>query len=574
MAGTRARGTAAAGTRGLAGGSSAFLDLIQSPDAVGRYVLEIALTPLNAAFTTPTPHTRGTRARGTRGLATSGGEAPVSEGRRILFSDGEYKTSPQDTTRPNVWCEVRITSRADVERAIRITQTASSRAQQTLGEIELNDVDGYIRDLLKDYSIKGQIAEVRYVPINGQWSDSVRILRAFVDGVSRTEGIARIKLRDISSIIDAPLILYKYGGQGLADGGPDLQGTYRPLALGPVRNVKPLLEDSGVWIYRFNNGPHQAIDEVTVAGLPLIKAGTFTGSYSELRGYSSLAEGEWIDAPGLGTFKANFAGGSPGGEVRCSGRGDVSFDGYVDTLGPCALRVIDYLSVDRTLVNVSSFSSLPSYKMQYWFGGGDTPPTGEEIFKAILDPVLGVYGSLFDERFSVGKLTPPEDLPHAQEFVEQEIIKVEEVILEQPPIYLQRMLYNRNNNPLTLEQIGVGLTEDEIEALTLRNPAPAEAFSGETKLRNRDAAEGVLFDTLLTEESDAIAACQLHIDYWSASRRAFEATVTRRGLAVEQATTWRGTHRELPGGIAHTDASVVGRRDDYGNDNVRLRLVV
>lgn len=573
MVGIVTPGTAAAGTRGLAGGSSAFLELLQSNSSVGRYILEVALTPLNVAFATPRPHTYGTKAAGTRSLYSLGGADPLVEGRILSFSDGEYKTSPTDRVRPNFWAEVRILGRADVERSARVSQAAGSRAQVTIGEVEINDADGYLRDILADYSIKGQVGEIRYVPENGEWSDGQTVFRAFVAGVTRREGVARILFKDVASVADAPLNLYRYGGGGRADGGADLQGTYRSWALGEVRNVKPLLEDAGVWIYRFSNSLHSQIDEVTDSGLPLIKDGTFSGSYEQLRG-EALAEGHWIDAPGLGCFKANFAGGSPAGEVRCSGKGDATQEGYVQYLGPCALRVLDMVGVDRTLLDVSSFSSLPNYKMGYWFGGGDTPPNGEEVLKQICDPVLGIYGSLYDERFAIGRLQPPEDLVYAIEFEEPEIVSVEEVLLDQPPIYRQRMLYDRNWDPLDPSDLGGGLTEEQQEALTLRNPAAAEAFRGETLLQNRDAEEGVFYDTLLIEEADAVAACQLHIDMWGPGRRAFEITVNRRGLQASQATTGRLTHRELPNGIsAATDVSIVGRRDNYGDNQIRLKVL-
>lgn len=573
MVGIVTAGAAAAGTRGVSGGSSAFLELLQSVSSVGRYILEVALTPLNAAFADPVPHTHGTKAGGTRSLYSIGGADPLVEGRVLSFSDGEYKTSPTDRVRPNFWAEVRILGRADVERSARVSQAAGSRAQSTLGEVEVNDADGYIRDILSEYSIKGQIGEIRYVPENGEWSDGQTVFRAFIAGVTRRDGVARILFRDVSSVADAPLQLYRYGGGGRSDGGADLQGTYRSWALGEVRNVKPILEDAGVWIYRFSNSLHMQLDEVTDSGLPLIKDGTFSGSYEQLRG-EALDEGHWIDAPGLGCFKANFAGGAPGGEVRCSGKGDATVEGYVQFLGDCALRVLDMVGVDRTLLDVSSFSALPEYKMGYWFGGGDTPPNADEILKQICDPVLGIYGSLYDERFAIGRLRPPEDLIYAIEFEESEIVSVEEVLLDQPPIYRQRMLYNRNQDPLDPSDLAGVMTEEEQEALTLRNPPPAEAFRGETLLQNRDAEEGVFYDTLLIEEADAVAACQIHIDMWGPGRRAFEATVNRRGLQASQATTGRLTHRELPAGLEDaTDAVIVGRRDNYSDNQIRLKVL-
>lgn len=71
-----------------------------------------------------------------------------------------------------------------------------------------------------------------------------------------------------------------------------------------------------------------------------------------------------------------------------------------------------------------------------------------------------------------------------------------------------------------------------------------------------------------------MAACQLHIDMWGPGRRAFEITVNRRGLQASQATTGRLTHRELPNGIsAATDVSIVGRRDNYGDNQIRLKVL-
>lgn len=575
MAGTRAHGTIAAGTRDLVGSSGLFLDLINSADGVGRYVVEVGLTPLNAAFQAPVPHTWGTKAGGTRSLAAIGGVSPLAEGRRILLSDGEYKTTPTDPTRPNLWCEVRITDQADIERRVQISQTASSRAQATIGEIELADADRYIWDILNNYTLAGQVADVHYVPVNGRWTDGRRIYRGIVDSLSRSSGLARISFRDISSIANVALSLHRYRGTGLAEGGADLEGTYRPLVLGYANNMAPLQEDRGQSIWRFNNGPHDGIDVVTDQGLPLIKVGNFTGSYAELRGYSSLNEGEWIDAPGLGVFKARFAGGSPGGEVRCSGRGDKNFAGYVDTLGDCALKVLDYCGVDRTLVDITSFSSLPSYRMGYVFPSGDTPPNGEGILREIMDPVLGVYGSLFDERFSVARLRPPDQLTYSQEFVENEIISVDEIRLGQPPIYRQQMLYGRNHAPLSEDQLGAGLTESQRNAAILRNPAPATVSFGQAKLQNRDAEEGVVFDTLIIAEADATAAAQMQVDFWKSSRRAFEVTLPRRGLVAQVGTTCRFTHFDLPGGSSTAiDATVVGRRDDYAEDQVRLTIIV
>lgn len=573
MTGFWPQGAYPAGTLELAGNDTSFLDFIRDPIAVGVYTLEIGLTPINIEFNTPKPPTHGTFAGGTRSLARYGDAIPLGAGAKLLFSDREFCTRPDDRIRPNIWSHVRITDRADIERSLAGVGTGASAAQVTLGEIELADGDGFIRDVLRSYTVKGQVAEVRYQPQNGPWSSGRRIWRGIVSGATRTSGVVRISFRDISSSLAKPLSLYRYAGSGLSDGYAALAGTYRPLVIGRVRNIDPPLEDQGKYIYRFSNLGHQEVEEVTVSGLALEKAGVHAGDYASLR-LLEMEEGTWIDAPALGVFRAEFAGGSPGGEVRCTGRGDTSYDGYVSRLPGAALRVVDYCSLDRSFVDVSSFSALPDYKIGYYFPGGAEPPTGEDILKKLLRPVLGVYGSLQDERFSVGVLSPPEETAHSAEFVEEQILSVDEVGTEFPHLYRQRMIYDLNWAPNNESELGAGLTASEKNYLTIGHPPPAEAARGNALLQNRDAEEGPLIETYLTEEADAIACCATYISFFGPTRRPFEVTVPREGLTIDQATVWRGAHPDLPGGSESSAGTVLQRRDDYAEGKVVLTVYI
>lgn len=448
----------------------------------------------------------------------------------LFLSDYPYRTKPDDPLMPNLWTEARMTRRADVQQSAPVAQGASSSSQQTTGDLEFADNDGYLRDISDLYSFEGRPAKIHIVQIGVPWTGITTISQSLVSHMTRPKGKARFSLKDASSIIDKSLVTRIYGGDGLRDGTPELKGTAPPIGFGECLYAKPLLEDPSIYLYRLSDFSINAVSVVEESGL----AFTFdedVATYELLRlKADTLAEGQYATCLDDGSIVIKFAGGSPGDSeaIRVSFEGDKSSGTYVSFMGDVMLSMLRYaMGINESQINAVSFDALPKHKVSYYFGGGTDSPTGVQAFFKIIGPAFGVFGSVEDDRIGAKLFFPPADQAASATFIKNEVYSSVEVRPPQSAIWSQSIGWGPNQNPYTEEQLlAAGLTTTEVEERTRAFEGTYKDESASIKASNAEAVIGKYANSVYDEEAGAIDAVSRVMGVWGVDSKTFEVELT------------------------------------------------
>lgn len=467
---------------------------------------------------------------------------------RLMLSDAPYRTAPDDPLWPNMWTEARMTRRADIEQSAPVSQGAGRRAQETTGDLEFSDDDGYLRGVTDLYSFDGRPANIYLAGVGRPWADAVRISAARVANSTRSRNSTRIALEDAASALDAPLIPRIYGGGGLRDGSPELKGSSPPGGWGLVRHARPLLEDPGIYIYRLADEAINSVVAVEEAGLAFAYAGD-VASYELLRvRVGEIAEGSYASCLDDGSIAIRFAGGSPAypDAIRATFEGAKSGGSYVAFLGDVLFAMLRYsMGLPGALIDRQSLQALPREKISYYFPGGAPSPTGAQALNDIMESAYGAFGSIDSTRIGARLFYPPSDQSAAITLREEEIFSADEVAAPQAPIYLQEIGWGPNWSPLRREDIVAPLSEPEIAARTQEFAGVARVANAAARASNVKAVAGALIRGVFDEESPSREAAQRIVDIWSANAKTFEIEAAFVAADVARGSVISMTHRDL-----------------------------
>lgn len=482
---------------------------------------------------------------GVPGEIVSPAVAPIT----LFLSDYRYRTKPDDLVRPNLWTEVRMTRRADVTQSAPVSQGASRRSQETAGDLEFADNDGYLRDLSDAYSFDNRPAKIHVVEISQPWTAITTISQSVVKNFTRSKGSARFNLEDASNILDTPLVTRVYGGTGLRDGSPELTDTAPPIGYGLCKYAKPLLEDPGIYLYRLSDFSINAVHAVEESGLEF----TFdedVSTYELLRlKADTLAEGEYATCLADGSILIKFAGGEPNDPdaIRVTFEGDKSGGTYVSFIGDVMLNMLQYaMGIPDSQIEAVSFDALPQHKISYYFGGGATSPTGAQAFNTIMESAFGAFGSVNDERIGVRLFYPPADQSASDMLTSNEIYSVDEVAPPQLPIWSQSMGWGPNQDPYTQEQLETGsLTASEIEERTRSFEGTYKDQSANVLASNAKAVIGSFINGVFDEEDGAIDSVQRLMGVWGVNSKTFEIETSFVAAGFVRGSVISITHDDL-----------------------------
>lgn len=467
----------------------------------------------------------------------------------LWLSDYSYRTKPNDLLRPNLWTEARMTRRADIEQTAPISQGAARRAQETTGDLEFADNDGFIRGETSAYSFEQRPAKIHLVQVGRPWSEATTVSQAIVESITRSNGSARVNLEDAASIIDTPLVTRIYGGTGLRDGTTELTGTSPPGAWGYIRQAKPLLEDPSLWIFRLADEPINAVYKVEERGLAF-NFDTNVDSYNLLRlRASEMNEGDYATCLADGSIAIKFAGGEPFdlNAIRVDFEGSKSSGTYVEFMGDVMLSMLRHsMRIGDNNIDVASYQALPRQKIAYYFQGGSASPTGAEAFREIMESAFGTFGSVNDFRIGAKLFYPPSEQPASLNIVADEIFSVNEVRPPQYPIYTQSIGWGRNQNPLTRDELAIGsLSETEIEEKTRAFEGVYVDNNAAARASNLKATAGTLIESVFREQTAAEDAVRRLMRVWGVDTKAYEVECSFVAANVARGSVISVSHPDL-----------------------------
>lgn len=466
----------------------------------------------------------------------------------LFLSDYPYRTKPSDAIRPNIWTEARMTRRADVEHSAPVSQGASRRSQDTTGDLEFADNDGYLQSRSDDYSFDGRPAAVHLVPIGQPWGAVTTVSQSVVRSITRSRGSVRVNLEDAANILDTPLITRVYGGTGLRDGSPELKDKSPPGGWGECRFAEPLLEDPSIYLYRLSDGAIQSVSRVEERGLAFNFAGD-VASYELLRvAASTIAEGEYATCLADGSIVIKFAGGSPvdPDAIRVTFEGQKAAGTYVSFIGDVMVSMMrDSMGVQTNQIDFVSFEEMPLEKISYYFKGGDISPTGSQVFNEIMESAFGIFGSVNSDKIGAKLWFPPNNQAASRTYDANDIYSVDEVEPPQKPVWYQTIGYGPVQNPYTTEQLAGGLTQPEIDERTAEFEGTYVKTSPYVKASNLRAVQGSFIRGVFDELTGAQDAVDRLMGVWGVDSKAFEVELSFGAADVQRGATIAMTHHDF-----------------------------
>lgn len=467
----------------------------------------------------------------------------------LLLSDYPYRTKPSDPIRPNIFTEARMTRRADVEQSAPISQGSSRRSQDTTGDIEFADNDGWFQEKTDNFSFDGRSAFVHLVEIGQPWGSITTISQSVVRSITRSKGSSRVNLEDAASILDTPLITRVYGGGGLRDGHPELKDTAPPGGWGECRFAKPLLEDPGIYLYRLSDHAIQSVSLVEERGIPFNFAGD-VATYELLRvAASTIAEGEYATCLADGSIIIKFAGGSPvdPDAIRVTFEGQKPAGTYVSFMGDVMLAMMQYsMGIPNSQIDFTSFLALPQHKVSYYFGGGAISPTGAQAFYQIMESAYGIFGSVNNDKIGAKLWYPPSAQGAAFSFGEADIYYADEVESPQEPIWSQSIGWGPVQDPYDVTELATGsLTQPEIDERTTSFEGTYIKREATIKASNLNAVQGSFIESVFDEEAGAQDAVDRLMGVWGVETKVFEVELSFAAANVRRGDVISMTHFDL-----------------------------
>jgi hypothetical protein len=259
----------------------------------------------------------------------------------LRFSTHGY-TSHADDSPAHTYHESRIKAPPIVDRQI-AGRDGIGGLTTVYAEITLNNRDGGLDELDRDYSLGGRRARILIGrapdPLTGKGGDALANFGVVFTGVLQVsrvgEDVMQIRLSDGTVRLQRRLVNEAtYTGAGALEGGDDIKGRNKPVALGEALNVPAPLVDSAKLIYQVNDGEINDVPAAYDRGIALDQGADYT-SEADLN----------TTAPAAGEYRVYKAGGyvrlgaTPAGTMTFDVEGDAS-GGYVTTVAEIVHRIV------------------------------------------------------------------------------------------------------------------------------------------------------------------------------------------------------------------------------------------
>jgi len=489
----------------------------------------------------------------------------------LRLATAAYASRPTDDPPNTVW-EARILGDVELSQSAMDALAFGGRVGLTVAEIDLWDGDGWAADLARYGTADGRAARLRSVPVldpqasdlGTALADAPLVFAGSVRSVERAAGMrARLALGDIADRLDAPLQPHVYAGTGGLEGGEDLTGKPRPVAMGSLFNVQPVFlgnVDLGAGTLPTYQTHWRAIvahDAVRIRGV----------AQTAVPGTPGV--GQYRDWPALGMFQL---GSSPDGEVTADLRGD-AVGGYVNTTATILRRLLRVLGPQIADAEIDASAwALADYDLPGeigWYRGAE-PITAVAAVEEIL---AGCGAVLAGGRAGKIRLFDPLAVDAPQfELGHEWIIDCEPVALPatlRPTPREVQVEWGRNWRPLS--SVAGAVPADERRRLEAQE-APV-AIAASTAITSRVAQQRVLrLRGLYADATAAQARADKMRDWLAAGPRAVTVTTDRYLGQVELGHIGRVTYPAygLEGGLTGT---VMAWRESLGGRRLEITLV-
>lgn len=191
------------------------------------------------------------------------------------------------------------------------------------------------------------------------FADYVPVFTGLAEELMWDENAFTIVVRDPNVRMEQPIQANLYAGTGGDEGGEDLEGKPKPIALGRPKNVSPVLVDRTNLVYQVHDGPIVAVDAVYDKGDAYTNAGDLPGGIPDVRSWSQVT-GSYITDLSKGLIRLGTSPqGGAGGLVTADVQGDSDGGSLNELQGSMIRRILtERAGFSESELDLASFAAL------------------------------------------------------------------------------------------------------------------------------------------------------------------------------------------------------------------------
>lgn len=318
------------------------------------------------------------------------------------------------------------------------------------------------------------------------------------------------------------------------EGGANLEGQSKPIALGAVEACEPVLVYAPTRIYQWHDGLASSVDEVATGGNPLVLGSAYTTFATFLAATTTSGKYDTLRCAG-GTYIR--LGSNPDKPLTVRGAGDAT-GGYVSTSADLVRRVVTTRGTvplaDPGGLDTASFSALNtanSAAVGYYVKAG-----GQETIRAVVEFLLASVGAVAWRKrsnglFSVWRFAAASGSPVVT-LTESDWSTLEPVEVESPA-WAVTVRYRRAWRTLDETELASAMVGTATQEFYAREWREVRRTDPTTRDRYRRARE-IVVETGLSTQAAAIAECERLLAFWKTPRRGYRLSASSRGVIVDR----------------------------------------
>lgn len=224
----------------------------------------------------------------------------------VYLSDRGYVSGPSETP-ASTYFEPRVIEALNFERAMFTSSKIGGESKPSFGAIELANADGGL-DAFAGYAWDNREVEVKVGEKGANLSQHFTIFKGQSKSVDFDDLVLRVVIRDGQDKFTRTFPPNTYAGTGGNEGSAIMEGVAKPICLGEVFNITPILVDdsnAAAKVYQVHDGQIESI-------VAVYENGVATTNFT-----ADLTNGRFtMTAAVAGNLTCDVKGAKPGGTYK------------------------------------------------------------------------------------------------------------------------------------------------------------------------------------------------------------------------------------------------------------------
>lgn len=272
----------------------------------------------------------------------------------LRFASRDFTTADDDTLAPSTFFDGRVNDPGSIGFSLPLVPVGAAAIETKAGSVTIDNTDGVFDTILDQNAAISQALLIQGGRTRFDTGRFVTLFNGRITGIGMTETEVTIELQDPVLYAQNHYPTSIYTGLGAAAGDPELEGAVKPVVLGRVWNMSPVLINAVSLIYQAHDGPISSVSGVYDGGVPLTFAANY-GSYSALAA-ATVAAGRYATCIAEGLIRV---GGTPAFALTADVDGSSLAGNTIPSIATYLLNQLrSQLGIE---INADSLSVLPGW---------------------------------------------------------------------------------------------------------------------------------------------------------------------------------------------------------------------